>query len=144
MRHAWKPLAWAALGALVLALVPAKAEAQQVKRGTAPRIASVAGVDTFKTYCAVCHGTDGRGNGPAAKALTKTPADLTGIAKRHGGTFSASDVTEVIAGAQVVLSHGTRDMPIWGDVFSALAPDQSFVKLRMANLLDYLKSIQAQ
>jgi mono/diheme cytochrome c family protein len=144
MRHACTSLAWVVLGTLGLALVPASAYAQRVERTTAPRLASVAGVDTFKTYCAVCHGTDAKGSGPAAKALTKTPADLTSIAKRHGGTFSPSDVEEVIRGRGVVLSHGTRDMPIWGDVFSALAPDQTFVKLRMANLLDYLKSIQAQ
>ena len=31
----------------------------------------------FHTYCAVCHGNDGTGSGPAAKALTKVPADLT-------------------------------------------------------------------
>jgi len=48
----------------------------------------------------------------------------------------------VITGAGVMEAHGSRDMPIWGPIFQSLAPDSSFVKLRMSNLLDYLKSIQ--
>jgi len=31
----------------------------------------------YTTHCAVCHGTAGRGDGPAAKGLTPPPADLT-------------------------------------------------------------------
>ena len=134
-----------AAGFMMLSLTGARADAAQtVRQGTAPRIQSVEGVDTFKTYCAVCHGAQAKGNGPAATALKKAPADLTTIAKRNGGTFSTSDVEAVIMGAQVMASHGSRDMPIWGPVFQALAPDNSFMKLRVANLVDYLKSIQTQ
>jgi hypothetical protein len=35
-------------------------------------------------------------------------------------------------------------MPIWGPVFQSLAPDAQVVKLRVANLVDYIKSIQTQ
>ena len=45
-------------------------------------------------------------------------------------------------GAQVMASHGSRDMPIWGPVFQALSTDDSFAKLRVSNLVEYLKSIQ--
>lgn len=31
----------------------------------------------YGIYCASCHGTAGRGDGPAARALTPRPADLT-------------------------------------------------------------------
>jgi mono/diheme cytochrome c family protein len=35
------------------------------------------GEQLFQTYCMVCHGTDGKGTGPAAKGLPHPPADLT-------------------------------------------------------------------
>ena len=53
------------------------------------------GVDLYREYCAVCHGTDGKGGGPAADALKQTPTDLTLIARRGGGKFSELDVDGV-------------------------------------------------
>jgi mono/diheme cytochrome c family protein len=129
---------------MILSLSGPRLDAQTVQQATAPRIQSVEGVDTYKAYCAVCHGPQAKGNGPAATALKKTPADLTTIAKRNGGKFSATDVEAVIMGQQVLNSHGSRDMPIWGPVFQALATDTSFMKLRVSNLVDYLRSIQTQ
>jgi mono/diheme cytochrome c family protein len=35
------------------------------------------GQKLFQTYCMVCHGTDGKGTGPAAAGLPHAPADLT-------------------------------------------------------------------
>jgi mono/diheme cytochrome c family protein len=125
-------------------LVAAAAGAQTVKQGTAPRVQSVQGLDSYKAYCAVCHGEQARGDGPAATALKKVPADLTSIAKRHGGKFSPSDIEATIDGQNVMMSHGSRDMPIWGPVFKAIAPDDAIAKLRMTNLIDYLKGIQTQ
>ena len=142
MAGARRSLIGGAIGFAALSLVCARADAQTVRQGTAPRIQSVEGVDTFKAYCAVCHGEQAKGNGPAATALKKVPADLTGIAKRNGGKFSASDVEGVIIGNNALISHGTRDMPIWGPVFRSLASDDSVMKLRVKNLVDYLKSIQ--
>jgi mono/diheme cytochrome c family protein len=133
-----------AAGFMMVSLTGARADAQTVKRGTAQRIQSVQGVDTFKAYCATCHGPLAKGDGPVAAVLKKAPADLTTIAKRNGGKFSAADVEAVIMGQQVLASHGSRDMPIWGPVFQALAPDNSVMKLRVANLVNYLKSIQAE
>jgi hypothetical protein len=39
------------------------------------------GRQMFSSYCAPCHGVDGRGHGPAATALKTPPADLTGLVK---------------------------------------------------------------
>jgi mono/diheme cytochrome c family protein len=143
MRSARASLVCSAAGLLMLALTGAPADAQPtIKQGTAPRIQSVEGVDTFNAYCVSCHGVNAKGDGPAAMALKKVPADLTTIAKRNGGRFSVSDVEGVIMGTSVMASHGSRDMPIWGPVFHALAPDTAFVKLRVANLVGYMKSIQ--
>lgn len=132
---------WAVFGGVAIVMASATVSAQtKIERKPAQPISSVQGADTFKAYCAVCHGTDAKGNGPAAKALAKAPADLTTITKRHGN-FSANDVETQINGQLV--SHGTREMPIWGPVFSAFnGADQSVAKLRMSNLISYLKSIQ--
>src|SRR6516162_4180067 len=94
-------LPWAVVAGVALTL-PSAASAQKVVRRTARPIASVEGVDTFKAYCAVCHGADAKGNGPAAKALSKAPADLTTIAKRHGA-FSQSDVESTILGSSEMI-----------------------------------------
>jgi mono/diheme cytochrome c family protein len=94
----------------------------------------------FDSYCAVCHGTDGTGHGPAAMALTKAPADLTKISARNGGTWPAVRVQRYIAGADEVPAHGTRDMPMWGDLFRSLNRDTD--QLRVAALADYLKAMQ--
>src|SRR5262245_52780030 len=133
------------VGGLALVWAATPLSAQKVQRVPAQRIASVEGVDTFKAYCAACHGTDAKGTGPAAKALSKAPADLTTIAKRHGGTFSQSDVENVILGTREMISHGTREMPIWGPILQSVSGgDESFAKLRLSNLVTYLRSIQTQ
>jgi len=140
MKGARHSFAYGVVGSAVLSLMCTSVGAQTIRQGTAPRIQSVEGVATYKAYCAVCHGAQAKGDGPAATALKKVPADLTGIARRHDGKFSAADVEDMIVAKQV--AHGTREMPIWGPVFEALATDPSFAKLRMANLVAYLKSIQ--
>jgi mono/diheme cytochrome c family protein len=39
--------------------------------------ASKAGKQLYKTYCAICHGDKGKGDGMAAAALTPRPANFT-------------------------------------------------------------------
>lgn len=136
----------AAIGALAFVFAAAPAHAQtKIERTTAKPIASVQGVDTFKAYCASCHGPEAKGNGPAAKALAKAPADLTTITKRHNGTFSTTDVEQVIRGTNELVSHGSREMPIWGPVFDSVnGNDKALVQLRVTNLVNYIKSIQVQ
>ena len=97
----------------------------------------------FQTYCAVCHGKDAKGGGPAAPALTKAPADLTRIAARNGGTFPEVRVKRFIEGADQIAAHGTRDMPIWGDLFKAIGSSDT-AALRVQGLSDYLKSMQVK
>ena len=41
----------------------------------------------FRTYCAACHGTSAKGDGPLADSMRTRPADLTEIAKRNKGIF---------------------------------------------------------
>lgn len=135
------------LGVIVLGSIVLRAQQQPaptVKRETAQRVGSVAGKDIYAAYCAACHGADGTGNGPAAPALKTPPTDLTTYAKRHGGEFSEMDVREIIAGEQSYVAHGSRDMPIWGDVFRRTEEDMQVRQLRVHNLIDYLKSLQKE
>lgn len=99
--------------------------------------------EMFATYCAVCHGKEAKGNGPAASALTKAPADLTRISARNKGTFPEVRVRRFIEGLDEVAAHGTRDMPIWGSLFRSLsAQNPDIAQLRVAALSNYLKSLQ--
>lgn len=95
----------------------------------------------FNSYCAVCHGTDGKGMGPAAKALAKAPADLTRINARNSGKFPDVRVRRYIEGLDEVAAHGTRDMPMWGSLFNSLNRDTA--QLRIAALAEYIKGMQA-
>jgi mono/diheme cytochrome c family protein len=107
-------------------------------------VSPASGKDMFMEYCAVCHGKDGKGGGPAASALKKAPADLTTLASRNNGKFPESRVYGFIQGDSGVSAHGSRDMPIWGTLFRGLDRDPSIAQLRMSNLTDYLKSIQGK
>jgi mono/diheme cytochrome c family protein len=132
------------LKAATIVLVVWVCQAQEVKKGPIPRTSAASGKDMFKEYCAVCHGTEGKGDGPAASALMKRPADLTQLTRKNNGTFPELHVMNFITGQDVLASHGSRDMPIWGDLFRSLSPnDQEIVKLRVNNLMEYVKSLQA-
>lgn len=102
------------------------------------KVNDLSGADSYRTYCASCHGVDGKGNGPAASALKKAPPDLTQIAKRNHGEFPAFRITHIIDGSEVLAVHGSREMPIWGDYFR----DKLLLELREHNLTEYLRSIQ--
>jgi mono/diheme cytochrome c family protein len=110
----------------------------------------VAGSDLFRQYCAACHGSDGKGNGPLAGSLKKPPADLTRIAERNGGKLDEAALMSVIDGRSAVAEHGPRDMPVWGarfeeDLRKEGEPMHTYVGLLQSrSLVDYLRTIQAK
>jgi len=119
--------------------------AQTAKAGEPPRliIESMTGGDSFRFYCAPCHGVTGRGDGPVAAALRTRPADLTTLKKLNVGTFPRSAVTaSVIGTGRASPSHGPSDMPVWGPIFRALDPSDVRVKIRIENIVDYIESLQ--
>ena len=132
---------WGATAVLALLISSQQLDAQKVKREPIEQPQGVSGAMTFKAYCAQCHGVNGAGNGPAAKALKVPPADLTQISKRHGGTFPAADVKNTITGDHEVTAHGSREMPMWGPVFRSVE-DGAVTELRIINLVKYLEQIQ--
>lgn len=114
----------------------------KVKTVSAVPIRSVEGVDNFTAYCAVCHGYDAKGNGPAAPAMKVPVPDLTTIAKRNKGKFEPVMIELIIKGSGKISTpaHGVETMPIWGDVFRE--EDRGLLTLRISNLVKYLESIQ--
>ncbi len=107
-----------------------------------PLISSIQGPALYKAYCASCHGTDAKGNGPMAKALKNAPADLTRISLRNGGTFPLMRVSQIISGEASLSSHGNHDMPVWGPIFSHVDADQDLGRVRIDNLARYLRELQ--
>ncbi len=111
----------------------------------APKTDPTNGKLMFTSYCAPCHGADGRGNGPVASALKAPPTDLTGLAKANHGKYPDNHIVSVLRFGTSVGAHGSAQMPVWGTVFtkmSKLNPQER--DLRTANLSRYLQSIQAR
>jgi mono/diheme cytochrome c family protein len=77
----------------------------------------LSGEELFMRYCAACHGSDARGTGPVAQTLNKAVPNLTRLAERNGGAFPAGTVRDAIDGRSMAISHGTRQMPVWGYEF---------------------------
>jgi mono/diheme cytochrome c family protein len=106
-------------------------------------IPSLDGQTLYVTYCAVCHGKAADGTGPMAAVLKVHVANLTEIAKRNGGQFPFERVARRIEGTEPgTVAHGTKEMPIWGPLFSQVTTDQDFGRVRIHNLAKYIQSIQ--
>lgn len=100
------------------------------------------GEEMYRTYCASCHGTQGRGDGPAASAFKTPPTDLTALAAKNNGKFPEMEIAQVLQwGPTTTKAHGSKDMPVWGQLFSSLG-DLPQTKQRIYNLTKYLESLQ--
>jgi tetratricopeptide (TPR) repeat protein len=123
----------------------ASADTTASERPPDPMLAEI-GAPYFQSYCASCHGMDARGSGPAATSLRTPPADLTRIAARRGGKFPEGEIAQFIDGRFSLEAHGTREMPVWGEVFTRSIPDadsaESISRGKVLVLLEYLRSIQ--
>jgi mono/diheme cytochrome c family protein len=133
------------VGALALLVSSSFAQNPKEQDQSARLINSLQGAELYKAYCAVCHGSDAKGNGPMSKSLRSTPSDLTRIAARNGGSFPLVRVRSVISGEEALgAGHGTREMPVWGPIFSQVGQDQDFGRVRIDNLARYLESLQTK
>jgi mono/diheme cytochrome c family protein len=106
----------------------------------------LAGSSVFRTYCEVCHGRSGQGDGPLAESMRVRPPDLTLIAKKNGGTFPRERVVRMVDGRNPVKGHGGPDMPVWGDAFKNVGAGNSeaAVQAKIKSVVDYLETIQAR
>lgn len=118
----------------------AAAGTKGVPAATAAR--PMTGEELFTTFCAPCHGGSGGGDGPMAAQLRESPSDLRRLQQRNGGRFPAAQLERIIDG-QRVEAHGTRAMPVWGDVFfREQGASRADVRARIAALIAYLRTLQ--
>jgi hypothetical protein len=130
---------------LALAAAIAAASAQQSTREKPFSLLSPSlyGVDNFHDYCSPCHGRDGTGHGPVSAALKTPPPDLTELAAKNKGVFPRARVRDYITnGAADIPAHGSRVMPVWGPTFRALDSSDRSVAVRIANVVEYLATLQ--
>ena len=136
------------LGALIVMVLTMFAEDQPqkvIKHVPVKPTSAASGEEMYKAYCAVCHGVDGKGKGPAADALKVPPTDLTSLAKNSGGKYPALKVTSSIRGESNTPAHGTAEMPIWGHLFHSMSGGHDAeVQQRIANLTSYIEGMQTK
>ncbi|MDA8257357.1 MAG: c-type cytochrome [Betaproteobacteria bacterium] len=121
------------------------------KKGTADL-----GKREYQNNCVLCHGDDGKGNGSLVELLKKKPADLTSLSKKNGGVFPFDRVYAMIDGREMVVGHGDREMPAWGNRYNADVTKaaeyyvdvpydmEMYVRSRILALIDYLHRIQTK
>jgi hypothetical protein len=114
---------------------------------------SVSAPRDFMELCADCHGADARGNGPLAENLPKKPPDLTRIEERAHGVFDRKAIYDWIVGLKMTESHGSREMPIWGDwlmdeaiegstSLDAAEAAEKEIERRIMAIVEYLETLQ--
>ncbi len=114
------------------------------------------GKSEYMEKCAVCHGQSGKGDGGVIDVLKRAPSDLTVMSKNNGGNFPFARVYAVIDGREVLMGHGTRDMPIWGNAYKTEKVEaaehyfdvpynmEMYARARILALIDYLYRIQSK
>ena len=120
------------------------AQEKKVKSVAPVGTGAIDGKSLFEEFCAVCHGKDARGGGPASSALKAAPGDLTQLAHRNKGRFSESKVMAVLNGDAPSSAHGNREMPVWGRAFNDISSNLSVAQGRKHALVNYLEEIQAK
>ena len=134
------------LTAALLVTCASVAAVGQARRPANPTLIldSLTGRDSFEFYCASCHGSTGKGDGPVASSLKTRPANLTLLTGRNGGTFPRQMVVSLVTGAEPGLAavHGSSEMPVWGPVFRFLDPSDVRVKQRIENVVAYIETLQ--
>jgi mono/diheme cytochrome c family protein len=133
------------LVALGLAQVSAIGQTKGPQKPSVSRSDAASGQDTFVKYCASCHGMDGKGDGPVAKALKIPPTDLTTLAKDREGKYPAGFVSAVLKFGRNPAAHGSPDMPIWGSRFRTIDPGHDPTGQRhVDDVVAYIESLQAK
>lgn len=100
--------------------------------------------EMYTEYCAVCHGVDAKGNGPAASEFKYAPTDLTQLARKNNGKYPDDKVYATLKFGTNAPAHGTLQMPIWVDLFHSVDGSDMSSQLRMHNLTEYIRGIQAK
>jgi hypothetical protein len=153
-----KPLTIVVATFAMLAL-GASAAAQNPPRPSAPPTivivearpaGNIDGATLFQAYCASCHGRNGKGDGPAARAIRTPVPDLTQIAATHPGTdcwlhVLADLSTGHRSDREPKVSETDLDMPNWEPILRSMSSvDPAMGRLRLINVSRHVASIQVK
>jgi mono/diheme cytochrome c family protein len=104
------------------------------------------GQQMYLQYCSSCHGREGKGDGPVSRDLKVKVPDLTGLAKKHKGSYPLDDVIATIDGRRLVRAHGDRAMPVWGEIFRSEAEGKKYPELttllKAKTIAEYIGTLQ--
>ena len=132
-----------ALAMLAMAQQAPPSQEKVIKHIPVKQTSAASGQEMFNSYCAACHGADGKGAGPAASALKVAPTDLSALVAKNGGKYPSLHVSSVLRGEAETPAHGSKDMPVWGPLFRHLSQGHDAeVQQRIANLNQYVESLQ--
>ncbi len=142
-----KNLIFAALAAIFAAGICSADQTSSKVVVPAGKTPANSGRQMYASYCASCHGVDGKGTGPVAPSLKRSPTDLSVLSRNNGGKFPTDHITAVLQFGAEATTHGTAEMPVWGPVFYKLdesAPHSSLRALRISNLVQYIETLQVK
>jgi mono/diheme cytochrome c family protein len=142
--NSFRPFILVLAGVATFAISASAQAAKPVKTTASHLTTAISGKALYGQYCAVCHGTDGRGAGPAATALKQQPTDLTQISRQNGGEFPEARFTKIMNGEVTTAAHGTAAMPIWGADFRNTTNNTNVVQDRLHALLNYVEELQVK
>jgi mono/diheme cytochrome c family protein len=83
----------------------------------------------YLKYCGSCHGSGGKGDGPVSRDLKIKVSDLTLLRRKTKGIYPTDRVMSSIDGSRLVRAHGTRNMPVWGEVFRKEREKEHYTEL---------------
>lgn len=86
--------------------------------GTDLRATAPLGQRVYAQRCAVCHGPDGRGNGPAAPSLAPRPRDFTQGQFKYKSTAAGQPPTDADLIRVVRDGLAASAMPYWRDILT--------------------------
>ena len=109
-------------------------------------IAGLNGHQMYDQLCAVCHGADGQGDGPAAPAFVGAVPDLTRLSKDGKPTYSHSELEGVIAGRDRTVHADFVGMPLWETEFQYVRtrngmPRTAYARAKIHALAEYVEGM---
>lgn len=130
---------------------PSSSPAPEPSNAPAPAVEAVStdplarGQAHYRQYCEQCHGEQAMGDGRLSDLLKVAPPNLTLLAARNQGVFPADYVYRMIDGREELKSHGLREMPVWGNIWTDTdgSPEhEAEIRQQISELVEYLRSVQ--
>jgi mono/diheme cytochrome c family protein len=138
----WRTITKLLAGVVLMALFWAPAPAALAQQALDDVIE--AGRQQFSQKCAVCHGLEGKGDGVLGQHLKEKPADLSLLSKENGGTFPFWETFGNIDGREIVRTHETGDMPVWGTDERWEGASGALAMGQILEIVFFLQSIQEE